>query len=58
MTDMKRTTVSFPDEIVIAMDRLKQTEEYSNCTYSEIIRRLVVRGLEQESQNSEKEISA
>lgn len=48
MTDMKRTTVSFPDEIVFALEELKQSEEYAGCTYSEIIRRLVVKGLENE----------
>lgn len=45
MTDMKRTTVSFPDEIVDELERLKRTPEYEKCTYSEIIRRLVLRGL-------------
>lgn len=46
MTNMKRTTVSFPDEIVLALEELKNTPEFRDCTYSEIIRRLVVRGLE------------
>lgn len=48
MTTMKRTTVSFPDEIVVALDTLKKKPEFKGCTYSEIIRRLVVRGLEKE----------
>lgn len=48
MTDMKRTTVSFPDEIVVALEELKQSEKYAGCTYSEIIRRLVVQGLKDE----------
>ena len=50
MTDMKRTTVSLPDEIVMQIDRLKATEEYKRCTYSEIIRRLLVRGLEKDDE--------
>lgn len=45
MTEMKRTTVSFPDEIVEEIERLKSTPEYGECTYSEIIRKLVLRGL-------------
>lgn len=56
MTDMKRTTVSFPDEIVSELERLKRTDEFQNCTYSEIIRRLVIRGLniEAEAKNAQK----
>lgn len=46
MTDMKRTTVSFPDRIVSALDALKKSDEFKDCSYSEIIRRLVERGLE------------
>jgi metal-responsive CopG/Arc/MetJ family transcriptional regulator len=46
MTDMKRTTVSFPDEIVMELEKLKKSSGYEKCTYSEIIRRLVIRGLE------------
>ena len=48
MTDMKRTTVSFPDEIVQAISRLKDTDEYRGCSDSEIIRRLVQHGLEKD----------
>ena len=48
MTDMKRTTVSLPDEMVARLDRMKQSEEYANCTYSELIRRIVTSGLERE----------
>ena len=46
MTDMKRTTVSFPDDIVFKLNKLKESEEFRGCTYSEIIRRLVIRGLD------------
>lgn len=46
MTNMKRTTVSLPDKIVEELDRLKKTDEFANCTYSEIIRRLMLRGLD------------
>ena len=46
MTDMKRTTVSFPDDIVFKLNKLKETKEFHNCSYSEIIRNLVLRGLD------------
>ena len=49
MTNMKRTTVSFPDELVSALDALKRSEPFKECSYSEIIRRLVARGLEKEA---------
>lgn len=46
MTDMKRTTVSLPDELVDALNELKQTDEFKNATYSELIRVMIQRGLE------------
>lgn len=46
MTDMKRITVSFPDEIDDAIIELRKTDEFSRCSYSEIIRRLVRRSLD------------
>ena len=52
MTNMKRTTVSFPDEIVDALVSLKKTDEFKGCTDSEIIRRLVIRGLEKDKRTA------
>ena len=49
MTKMKRTTVSFPDDLVYALAKLKEMDEFKRCTYSEIIRRLVYRGLDMET---------
>ena len=46
MTDMKRITVSFPDNIVRELERLKKTKKYATAPYSMIIRDLVQRGLE------------
>ncbi len=45
MTDMKRTTISLPDELVDALEELRSTEEFSGITYSELIRILIKRGL-------------
>lgn len=49
MTDMKRTTVSLPDELVIALDELRRTDEYKNVSYSELIRAMIQRGLDREA---------
>lgn len=46
MTKMKRTTVSFPDEIVEAIKELKKTDEFRKCSDSEIVRRMVQMGLD------------
>lgn len=46
MTNMKRATVSIPDEIEIRVLELRKKDEYVRCSYSEIIRRLVIAGLE------------
>jgi len=45
MTDMKRTSVSLPDEIVDRISELRKRDEFRDCSYSEIIRRLVAAGL-------------
>lgn len=45
MTDMKRTTISLPDEMVDALNTLRETEEFKNVTYSELIRAMIQRGL-------------
>lgn len=46
MTDMKRITVSMPDNMVKAIDALKQTDDFKDRPYSEIIRAMVQRGLD------------
>lgn len=45
MTDMKRITISLPDDIEAAINELKQSEEFRDASYSSIIRQLVERGL-------------
>ena len=47
MTEMRRVTVSIPENIDRKVQALRQQEEYSRCTYSEIIRRLITQALEQ-----------
>lgn len=46
MTDMKRTSVSLPDEMVLALDELKRSDEFKDRPYSELIRAMVQLGLE------------
>lgn len=46
MTDMKRISVSMPDDMVEALDRLRKTPEFENKPYSEVIRTLIQVGLE------------
>lgn len=55
MTDMKRITVSFPDDLDVKIIELRKTDEFARCTYSEIIRRLVQRGLEMGEKELEKD---
>ena len=50
MTNMKRVTVSLPDDVRAAIDALKQTDDFEGRPYSEIIRALVRRGLDKTKQ--------
>ena len=45
MTDMKRITVSLPDEMVTLLDELKGTAEYKDKPYSELLRSMIQVGL-------------
>lgn len=49
MTDMKRITVSFPDDVDKGIYELRKKDEFVRCSYSEIVRRLVIIGLKAES---------
>ena len=46
MTDMKRMTISMPDEIDRKMREMKKDDQYARYSYSEIVRVLVRMGLE------------
>ena len=46
MTDMKRISVSMPDDMVEALDRLRKTPEFENKPYSDVIRTLIQVGLD------------
>lgn len=44
-TDMTRRTVSLPEQLEDAIIRLRKTDEFCTCSYSEIVRRLIIEGL-------------
>ncbi len=43
---MERITVSLPDELIDTLSALRSQEEFKNCTYSELLRLMLQRGLE------------
>jgi len=45
MTEMKRVTISVPDELDKAVLELRKKDEFVRDSYSEIIRKLLVAGL-------------
>lgn len=49
MTEMKRVTVAFDDDIDEQIFELRKQDEYTRCSYSEIVRRLVRMGLKAEA---------
>ncbi len=46
MTNMKRRSISIPDEIECAIFELKKTDEFCRCSVSELIRKLLIIGLD------------
>lgn len=52
MTEMKRITVSFPDEIGDQLEALKRTDRFAGRPYSEMIRYLVSLGIQSNNRKS------
>lgn len=46
MTDMRRVTIPLPDEIDRRILELKKDDKYIRLSYAEVVRQLLVRGLE------------
>lgn len=46
MTDMKRISISIPGSLDEKILALRKTDRFVRCSYSEIARQLIVRGLE------------
>lgn len=45
MTNTKRTTISFPDELTERIFALRKDDRFMRCSYSELIRQLTEKGL-------------
>lgn len=45
MTEMKRVTISVPDDLDSRIFAMRKTDEFISCSYSEIVRRLLEAGL-------------
>lgn len=45
MTDMRRITISLPDEIDKKILELKKDDRFIRCSYAEIARKLLEQGL-------------
>lgn len=54
MTEMRRVTISIPDDLDDAIIALKKRDEFVRCSYSDIIRTLLKLGLEADT-NTKKE---
>ena len=46
MAKMKRTTISFPDELTERIFALRKDDRFTRCSYSYLIRKLAEKGLE------------
>lgn len=49
--DVRRMTLSLTPELDRAITELRKTEEFCRCSYAEIIRMLMTRGLERSTSN-------
>lgn len=46
MPEIKRASVSLPAEIEEQVIKLRRRDEFCRCSYSEIVRKLIVAGLQ------------
>ena len=46
MTNMKRTSISFPDDLAERIFALRKNDQFTRCSYSELVRRLAEYGLQ------------
>lgn len=49
MTDMRRITIALPDEIDKKILELRKDDRFVRCSYAEIVRQLLERGLTDET---------
>ena len=53
MTNMRRVTISLPEDVDKRILLLKKTNKFVRDSYSEIVRQLLLKGLEKESKEKE-----
>lgn len=46
MTDMRRITISIPEDMDKRILNLRKRSEFARCSYSELVRRMVELGME------------
>lgn len=46
MTDMRRVTISLPEEIDKQILELRKDDRFVRCSYAEIVRQMLERGLD------------
>ncbi len=46
MTNMRRTTISFPDELTERIFAMRKDGRFIRCSFSDLIRQLTEKGLE------------
>lgn len=52
VTDMKRVTVSIPEEIDKKILELRKEDRFIRCSYGEIVRQVLLAGLEAKTRNA------
>lgn len=52
MTDMKRVTVSIPEEIDKKILELRKEDRFIRCSYGEIVRQVLLAGLEAKARDA------
>lgn len=55
MTEMRRITFSIPDDMSEQLDRIMQKDEFSDCSCSEVLRRLILVGIKSQNRKKKKE---
>ena len=53
MTEMRRGTISLPDDLDKRILKLRKTNRFIRVSYSEIVRQLLLKGLESERKGKE-----
>lgn len=49
MTEMRRVTISLPPDLEKRILNVKKTNKYVRASFSEVVRQLVLKGLEKDS---------